>query len=439
MAEAFAAVQASATAIAEAHARAAAAATAAAEAYASAQTAANAAASAAASADTSVSVMSDVHSSTKTLIDPDCMSDMCQEYQPRPEQQPSQCAEPEQLEWDFGEVRGGMRIISTKSFPYEVGGILQGFDIVSANQMSSDLPGGVTFSIDTNTDKGTLQGTLPTSPTTYHVVYGFVDANNCNVVVLHISIEVSGGGQEQPGQACGRAIASQWNYGDVKGGTIHFLTARQIPTNLQYQINSAGVVAANVVSSTLPEKAQFNLDLNNHIGTLTGYIPAQSATYQVVFALSDQSECEVIRLTVLLTVKGETGGNPPSSQTSVCAHVTAVVASSTQGYSSMATPTLTMQYTEIAVKMAVNGHLQRTTPYDLCGSAGTQFTIQAQADFWTQKEEHFIFKGWQTYNEQTKQWVPFSNDQRIVQNPILRIILQNGGSLRGVYQQGEQG
>jgi len=97
------------------------------------------------------------------------------------------------------------------------------------------------------------------------------------------------------------------------------------------------------------------------------------------------------------------------------------------------------QYTEIPVKMAVNGHLQRTTPYDLCGSAGTQFTIQTQADFWTQQEAHLIFLGWQRYDEQNEQWVPLSSNQQVTQNPILRITLQNGGSLRAVYQQREQG
>ncbi len=350
------------------------------------------------------------------------------------------------MEWNFGEIRGGMYSISTRSFPYEVSGILQGFDIVGANQMSSDLPAGVQFSIDTNTDKGTLQGTLPTSARTYHVVYGFVDVNKCTVAILHIYINVAGGG-EQPGTttptypepACGAAIARQWDFGDVKGGTSHFLTARQIPADIQYQINSTGAVAAELVSSNLPGQAEFDLNLDSHIGTLSGYIPAQATTYQVVFALYDQAECEVLHLTVLFNVGRSTEVTPQPS-TQVCVHVSAVVASGGQGYhSTMATPMYPVQYTETSVKMAVNGRLQRTTPYDLCGSAGTQFTIQTKADFWTQQEAHLIFQGWQRWDEQTEQWVPLSNDQRVTQNPTIRITLENGGSLRAVYQQGEQG
>jgi len=350
------------------------------------------------------------------------------------------------MEWDFGEIRGGMYSISTRSFPYEVSGILQGFDIVGVSQMSSDLPGGVQFSVDPNTDKGTLQGTLPTSAMTYHVVYGFVDVNKCTVAILHIYINVAGGG-EQPGTttptypepACGAAIARQWDFGEVKGGTIHFLTARQIPADIQYQINSAGAIAAELVSSNLPGQAEFDLNLDSHIGTLSGYIPAQATTYQLVFALYDQAECEVLRLTVLLNVGGSTEVTPPTVTPQpggqLCVHVSAVVASSQMRTTTAYFP----QYTEIPVKMAVNGHLQRTTPYDLCGSAGTQFTIQTQADFWTQQEAHLIFVGWQRLNEQTNQWEPLSNDQRVTQNPTLRITLQNGGSLRAVYQQGEQG
>jgi len=300
----------------------------------------------------------------------------------------------------------------------------------------------VQFSIDTNTDKGTLQGTLPTYAMTYHVVYGFVDTNKCTVAVLHVFINVAGGGEvpgtktpTQPGPACGTAIARQWDFGDVKGGTIHFLTARQIPADIQYQINSAGAITAELVSSNLPGQAEFNLDLDNHIGSLSGYIPAQVTKYQLVFALYDQAECDVIHLTVLLNVGGSVEVTPPPTQTSICVHVTAVVASSQMRTTTAYLP----QFTEIAVKMAVNGNLQRTTPYDLCGSAGTQFMIQTQADFWTQQEAHLIFQGWQKLNEQTQQWEPLSSDQRVTQNPIFTLILQNGGSLRAVYQQQAQG
>jgi len=350
------------------------------------------------------------------------------------------------MEWNFGEVRGGMYMISTKSFPYEVSGILQGFDIVGANQMSSDLPAGVQFSIDTNTDKGTLQGTLPTNSMTYHVVYGFVDTNKCTVAILHVFINVAGGGEvpgtttpTQPEPACGRAIPRQWDFGEVKGGTFHFLTARQIPTSIQYQISSAGAIAAELLSSNLPGQAEFNLDLDSHIGTLSGFIPAQAATYQLVFALYDQAECEVIHLTVLLNVEGSTPGVPPTVTPQpggqLCVHVSAVVASSQMRTTTAYLP----QYNEIPVEMVVNGNLRRTTAFDLCGAAGTQFTIQAQADFWTQQEAHLIFMGWQRFNEQTQQWVPLSDDQKVTQNPNITITLQNGGLLRAVYQLREQG
>jgi hypothetical protein len=120
-------------------------------------------------------------------------------------------------------------------------------------------------------------------------------------------------------------------------------------------------------------------------------------------------------------------GTPPVEQP--CVHVSAVLS----GGIPTTTAYMMPQVTEISVKMAVNGSIRKVTPFDLCGSPGTSFTIQTQADFWTEQEAHLIFIGWQRYDEQKQTWTTFSK------NATIMVRLQTGGSLRAVYQQRGQG
>jgi hypothetical protein len=332
-----------------------------------------------------------------------------------------------------------MSVNQMKSFPYDLTNMVNAMGATYAAMVGSNLPAGLTFDLTLGAQRGVLSGQVPERPGTYQASYALYDSNQCLVIELSVYVVVGQSSEPQPEQACGKPISLQWDFGEVKGGTFHFLTAHQIPTSIQYQITSAGAIAAELLSSNLPGQAEFNLDLDSHIGSLSGFIPAQAAAYQLVFALYDQAECEVIHLTVLLNVEGSEPYNPPTVTPQpggqVCLHVIAVVASSQMRTTTAYLP----QYNEIPVEMVVNGNLRRTTAFDLCGTARTQFTIQAQADFWTQQEAHLIFMGWQRYNEQTQQWVPLSDDQKVTENPNIRITLQNGGSLRAVYQLREQG
>jgi len=275
---------------------------------------------------------------------------------------------------------------------------------------------------------------------TYHVVYGFVDTNKCTVAVLHVSINVAGGG-EQPGtttpsgpelsvvvtnvsveQLCGDKYSHAVTvYYDTSGGTA--------PVSIEgiYWTYPNGSTSRTTGISMASGWLRSQISYPNG-GQITVRVQAQDGAGHTA---SDTG-------TAYLPPCGEVGTPPtvtPQPGEQPCVHVSAVVASGQMQTTTHYLP----QYTEIPVKMAVNGHLQRTTPYDLCGSAGTQFTIQTQADFWTQQKAHLIFLGWQRYDEQNKQWIPLSSDQKVTQNPNLRITLQNGGSLRAVYQQREQG
>jgi len=334
------------------------------------------------------------------------------------------------MEWDFGEVQGGMYIISTKSFPYDVAGILQGFDIVATNQMSSDLPEGVQFSIDTSSDRGMLRGTLPRIPTTYHVVYGFVDTNKCTVAVLYVSINVAGGGQQTgtPTTPSGPelsvvvtdvAVEQLCDYDYSHAVTVYYETT-----------GGTEPVSIEGIYWTYPDGSTFV----NHGGLTSGWLRTPldfpnggQVTVRVVAQDSAGRTASDTGVAYLNPCTSSTVTPRPSTQ--LCLHVSAVTAAQ-----QMAT-TYMPQYSEIPVEMTVNGKLKYTTQYDLCGESGSQFFIQTPRDFWTQQEVHLYFQGWQRYDEQNQQWVPLSNDQRVTQNPNIRVTLKNGGSLRAVYQQ----
>ena len=103
----------------------------------------------------------------------------------------------------------------------------------------------------------------------------------------------------------------RWDFGEVKGGTLHFFTQRRMPSELLSQIRAAGAREAKLLSSGLPQGVEFNLNLASGVGVLQGYMPPQPATYEVIYALYDSQDCEVVRLTVQLRVgSGETQAQP---------------------------------------------------------------------------------------------------------------------------------
>jgi hypothetical protein len=425
---------ASATAVADAYARAFAAAEVTADALAQAHAMANAAAQAAASAYTSVQVVPDIETSVKAVIDPECLQPVCEEYEPCPPcpepEQPYGCPDTQTYGWDFGELTPGMRVHQMKSFPYDLTTLVSNFGATSASMIGSNLPAGLSFDLALSVQRAVLQGEVPERPGTYQVRYALYDPNQCLVINLTVYLVV--GQPSEPERECPNPITLQWDFGEVKGGTFHFLTARQIPTDIQYQINSTGAIAAEPLSSNLPGQAEFKLDLDSRVGSLSGFIPAQPATYQVVFALYDQAECEVIRLNVLLNVGKTAQETPPPAETErVCVDVSAVYIPRTIGTPTHYQPQVA-EPEEIGVQMVINGKQYYTTPFQICGSPGDQFTIQAETEFWTQTEERLTFAAWQkkVWDEKEQQWTWVT----ISQSPFLGIRLQEGGSLRAVYQ-----
>jgi len=441
VAQAFAEVQASASAIAEAEARAAAAASAAAEAYAQAQVAVQAAAYAAASADTSVSVMSDIHSSTRTLIDKDCLADMCREYTPpttpttpTTPTQPTGCPEPQSMTWKFGEFQGGMFLTSTKSLPYEISSTLDELNIVGAFQESSELPDGVSFSLNLDNRSGTLRGSFPGNPATYRIFYRMIDANKCAAATLIVVISVGGGGQTTTPttpttpelsvvvtnvaveQLCGD------NYSHAV--TVYYETHGGTPP-----------VSIQGIQWTLPDGSS---RVTTGISMTSGWV-----RMPVEYPSGGQVSVKVIARDGAGHTASDTGGaylqpceaigTPPVEQP--CVHVSAVLS----GGIPTTTAYMRPQVTEIPVEMVVNGKLKYITPYDLCGEPGTRFFIQAPRDFWTQQEAHLYFVGWERYDQEQQKWVPLSDNPKITQNPNIAVNLKNGGSLRAVYQQRGQG
>jgi len=449
---AVAGARASATAVSEAYARAFAAAEATASALAQAHVMANAAAQAAAAAYTSVDVVPAIETSVRAVIDPECLQPVCEEYKPCPpcpeyqpcpacdsccdEPKPDQgCPETQTYGWNFGELAPGMRVNQMKSFPYELTYMVNEMGATSAATIGSNFPAGLTFDLALSAQRGVLSGQVPEKPGTYQISFALYDRNQCFVIELTVYVVVGQPSEPEPEpeQACGKPTSLQWDFGEVEGGTFHFLTARQIPTDIRYQINSAGVIAAELLSSNLPGQAEFNLDLDNHIGTLSGFMPEQAATYQLVFALYDQAECEVIRLNVLLNVAGSTQETPPPTQTErICVDVSAVAIVQTIGTAT----TYRQQVSEpeaIAVQMVINGQQYYTTPFQICGSQGDTIRIEAEAEFWTHTEQRLPFAAWQKREwdnaEQQWTWVTISQSQ------FLSIRLEQGGSLRAVYTQ----
>jgi hypothetical protein len=77
-------------------------------------------------------------------------------------------------------------------------------------------------------------------------------------------------------------------------------TAKAIPSDILSKIRAAGIVKIAKISSNLPSGAELNLDLGQGIGVLTGNLPTGGASYEVLFGLYDNRNCEIYRLSVTL-------------------------------------------------------------------------------------------------------------------------------------------
>jgi hypothetical protein len=362
---------------------------------------------------------------------------MCRQYQPTPEPEPEPeptpeerigCPKPKEMEWNFGEVKGGIYTISTRSFPYEVSSTLDEFDIVGVNQMSSDLPSGVEMSINAYSKQATLKGALPTHQATYHVVYGFVDEYKCTVAILHAFLNVAGEQDTGPTTPSVPDLAVLITDVSVE----QMCESKYSHAVTVYYETTGGInpVSIEGIYWTLPDGTTRKV---TGISMASGWFRTQ-LSYPNGGEVSVRVEAEDAAghtasdtgSAYLSPCYGTT--TPPSSR-EVCFDVSAVVAAQ-----QMATHYLP-SYTEISVSMLINRKIKYVTPFDMCEPYGTQVSIQAPADFWTQQQQHLYFQGWQRYNEQTQQWAVLSENPSVNQNPNITLTLQNGGSLRAVYEE----
>lgn len=280
---------------------------------------ANAAAQSAATASTSVEVVPDIQTSVQSFIDPECLRPTCEQYVPEtvgPGPTPTpECPEPQGFKWDFGQVAPGMRVSITRPMPRELLQAIEELGVVSSTLISSNLPPGLSFELLLDYGQGRLAGQVPSESAMYELSFTLFDRRQCPVGQLYVLIRV---GQptrptEPTGPECPEPQALRWDYGEVKGGTLHFLTLKQMPSELLSQIRSAGAKEAELLSSGLPQGVEFALDLARGVGRLAGYMPPQAANYEVVFALYNAEECEVVHLSVLIRVgRGEAQAQPLS-------------------------------------------------------------------------------------------------------------------------------
>jgi hypothetical protein len=77
---------------------------------------------------------------------------------------------------------------------------------------------------------------------------------------------------------------------------------RQMSEELRQVIAQAGATSYQLLSSNLPPTLSFELLLPYGQGRLSGQVPPRAATYQLMYSLYNQAQCEVIRLTVVITV-----------------------------------------------------------------------------------------------------------------------------------------
>ena len=99
----------------------------------------------------------------------------------------------------------------------------------------------------------------------------------------------------------------RWEFAALEGGGLKMIR-RDMPSDLRRELSLAGAVDGERVSSTLPALAGFALDLEDAQGTLTGVMPGDPATYELVYELYDRLRSLVGVLHVLIAVEGEGSG-----------------------------------------------------------------------------------------------------------------------------------
>lgn len=182
-----------------------------------------------------------------------------------------------------------MRVSITRPMPQEPIQALAELEVLSASLQSSNLPPGLSFELLLDFGQGRLTGQVPDQPGLYQLIYSLTDARQGVVGQLYVLITV-GEPTTTPGPtgpACPEAQLLTWGYGEVKGGTLHFFTLRQMPPELLSQIQAAGAQEAELLSSGLPQGVEFTLDLESGTGLLQGYMPPRAAVYEVVYRLFD--------------------------------------------------------------------------------------------------------------------------------------------------------
>lgn len=148
-----------------------------------------------------------------------------------------------------------MRVSITRPMPQELIQALAELGVLSASLQSSNLPPGLSFELLLDFGQGRLTGQVPDQPGLYQLIYSLTDARQCVVGQLYVLITV-GEPTTTPGPtgpACPEAQLLTWEYGEVKGGTLHFFTLRQMPPALLSQIQAAGAQEAELLSSGLPQ------------------------------------------------------------------------------------------------------------------------------------------------------------------------------------------
>jgi len=96
----------------------------------------------------------------------------------------------------------------------------------------------------------------------------------------------------------------RWEFATFESGGLK-MTTRNMPSSLQQELREAGAASAKLASSTLPMLAGFRLDLSGFKGTLTGVMPSEPASYELIYELSNESGRAAGVLYVLINVKRE--------------------------------------------------------------------------------------------------------------------------------------
>jgi hypothetical protein len=421
---------------------------------------ANAAANAEATAQTSVRVVPDIQTSIRSIIDPECLTPVCEEIKPCPpcdepripETTPptdTGCSEPIPLEWAFGEIPAGVSFRSSRSIPTPLGSTVARHPIADAFIIDQTLPPGGSMLVDFDSMMGTVSGTFEPG-TTYSVTYLLLDPAQCPIIEFLFTVTAAGTPQDEGKPAetpttppTTRACMTVSSVFEVPGFLFFPATTTDISTTVNvndqderltpFQLCAAattqfGLRASDTASGADQVRAPFDrwekYDPIEQSWVPVGenpliYVPLQSgASYRAVFA--QQGIGTIVP--------------PTARQQQVCLEVSAVFM-----YQQIGTTALYAQpqfVTEpINAQILVND-VARTTQFRLCDDPGSRFVLVPAEEHWTAREDRLEFWKWQRYNAETEAWddilqLLFGN----AEPGQLSVNLQSGGQLRAVYRQ----